>query len=252
MRVTSPKAAPHDRPSREAIAADYGAQGRDFLDTQTQPFARPMVRQTLASQAAVQIKEDLIQGRLKPGQSLREVGLARALAVSQGVIREALRQLHGEGLVSLAPHLGASVRRLSLQDVRDLYEVRIANETLALQLIRARRPSLKPLWDDVAEMRSKSLDHDIVALSISEAKFHFTLLELSGNHFLAEVGARLRDITSIALTVDNQRYDDPTVIATEHAALMQTIESVDALSHERLEQEIRGHIMSSLETFPWH
>jgi DNA-binding GntR family transcriptional regulator len=77
------------------------------------------------------LRERILEGELRPGSPLREMSLAGDLDVSRNTLREGLRLLAAEGLVVLAPNKGASVRRLTAADVRDIYRVRRVIEVQA-------------------------------------------------------------------------------------------------------------------------
>ena len=77
------------------------------------------------------IKQDIVSGRLQPGEPLSEEDLAQRLQASRTPVREALRRLNHEGLVRIVPNKGAFVRVLTLRDIREIYEVREALESFA-------------------------------------------------------------------------------------------------------------------------
>ena len=87
--------------------------------------------ETLASRIADQIKRRIVTGALKPGQKLVEKDLATACNVSRTPLREALARLVNDGLAVSVPYRGIFVRRISLQQVREIYELRIGIEGLA-------------------------------------------------------------------------------------------------------------------------
>lgn len=80
-----------------------------------------------------ELREGILAGAFVEGQYLRQPGLARRFGVSQGAIREALRTLEAEGLVESEPRLGARVSRLSVEEIRELWEMRIALEKILVQ-----------------------------------------------------------------------------------------------------------------------
>lgn len=79
------------------------------------------------------VREAILGGALAGGQPLRQEELAERFGVSRIPVREALRQLEGEGLVSFYPHRGAVVSRLSYREVEEITEIRVALETLCLR-----------------------------------------------------------------------------------------------------------------------
>ena len=88
---------------------------------------------TLAEKAFVALHEAIVRGELQPGERLPIEELAEVLDMSPMPIREALRRLDAVGLVENVPHRGARVTELSLEDLRDVYEARLALEPLAVQ-----------------------------------------------------------------------------------------------------------------------
>jgi len=92
----------------------------------------------MAEYALEQLRESIIMGELEPGTPLRLDDLARSLGMSISPIREAVRQLEALGLAKHVPHQGARVEPLDVDDLRDLFEVRLALESLAVRRAAAR------------------------------------------------------------------------------------------------------------------
>jgi DNA-binding GntR family transcriptional regulator len=94
------------------------------------------VRRYKTAQAMVAdgLREAILRGVVKGGEALRQEDIAEQFGVSRGPVREALRQLEGEGLVDLHAHRGAVVAKLHPEEVIELSEIRVALETLALRL----------------------------------------------------------------------------------------------------------------------
>ena len=92
---------------------------------------------TLPSQIAVRIGRAIVDGEFQPGQKLREVDLAQAFGVSRASVREALRTLEREGLVTILPQRGAQVTTLTAEEVRDIFEIRANLMGLACQRLAA-------------------------------------------------------------------------------------------------------------------
>jgi DNA-binding GntR family transcriptional regulator len=92
-------------------------------------LAAPLRRQVLD-----ELRHSIIAGRLNPGERLVERELISMMGVSRTVIREALRQLESEGLITIIPNKGPVVRTLTLEEARDLYAIRAVLEGLAARL----------------------------------------------------------------------------------------------------------------------
>lgn len=90
-------------------------------------------REMLHNRVCSILRRAILKGDFKPGERLVQMELAESIGVSRMPIREALRQLEIEGLVTLEPHKGAVVRSLDLEDIKEIYEIRSVLEPLALK-----------------------------------------------------------------------------------------------------------------------
>lgn len=88
---------------------------------------------TTQSMVTAGLRDAIVSGVVKEGQALRQVDIAEQFGVSKSPVREALRQLEGEGLVTFHAHRGAVVAELSCEEMLEGSEIRIALETLALK-----------------------------------------------------------------------------------------------------------------------
>jgi DNA-binding GntR family transcriptional regulator len=129
---------------------------------------------TMAEVAVEEIREAIIHGELVPGAPLRLEDLARALGMSISPIREAVRRLEALGLAEHVPHHGAKVVALDVDDLRDLFQVRLAIETLAV-----RRAS-----GCLAALAAARTSGDVRAAMRAHTEFHFTLYAASGSQWL--------------------------------------------------------------------
>src|SRR6266853_1079546 len=87
----------------------------------------------MAEAAVERLREAIIMGELTPGTPLRLEDLARSLGMSISPIREAVRQLEALGLAEHVPHHGATVMRLDVEELRELFSIRLALEGMALR-----------------------------------------------------------------------------------------------------------------------
>jgi len=104
----------------------------------TRRTAAPLQRQTVASMTVEALRERILRGDYPEGEPLRQDALADELGVSRIPVREALRQLEAEGLVTFSPHRGAVVSTLSLEEIEELFELRADIEC---ELLRRAIPS---------------------------------------------------------------------------------------------------------------
>lgn len=98
------------------------------------------------------LREQIRVGTLMPGQRLVEADIVNATGASRGKVREALKRLESEGLVDIEEFRGASVRKLSMNEVRQIYKARMALEgMLAAEFAAADKPRLKQQLEKIQE-----------------------------------------------------------------------------------------------------
>lgn len=127
------------------------------------------------------IKEDMANGVLEPGELIKQTVLARRYGVSPTPVREALRILQSDGLISYSPHKGASVRELKPEAARDLYRLRAGAEREAAEMAveRMTAEGLRMVEQRFAELSDLMEDPNSTAadISVSNRAFHFALYE---------------------------------------------------------------------------
>ncbi|AXJ09177.1 GntR family transcriptional regulator [Arthrobacter sp. PM3] len=143
-------------------------------------------KKSLREQALSALRTAITSGELEPGRHLVETELSDMLQISRGTLREALRQLEQEGLLSAGPRGRLSVRHLDGKEIRDIFAVRAALESLAVRTLcelpdRASViASLRAAIDTMAAAAEASLEERIE----SDLEFHRTLCRLTGNETL--------------------------------------------------------------------
>lgn len=140
---------------------------------------------TLADRAFWSLHRAIVGGVLEPGERLRIEDVAEQLDMSAMPIREALRRLESVGLVRSLPHRGARVAELSLDDLREVYEARLALEPLAIGHAAERRTD-----EDLASAR-RALDQMMRAAKrrgrerwTAHTEYHFTLYRAAKSRWL--------------------------------------------------------------------
>jgi len=140
----------------------------------------------MAEYALDQLRESIIMGELEPGTPLRLDDLARSLGMSISPIREAVRQLEALGLAKHVPHQGARVEPLDVDDLRDLFEVRLALESLAVRRAAARitADQLEAARAALGELDEARAAQDVRGAMRAHTDFHFALYEPCGAPWL--------------------------------------------------------------------
>ncbi len=175
------------------------------------------------------LRDAIISGELKPGQTLVESDLATHLGVSRAPLREALQILNTEGLLETIPYHGTTVRQLTRTDIEELYSLRIVLETFAIRRIIAQNDpaqvaDLRAIYE---EMLVAAQAGDIKRVNVIDRQFHDRLIELSNHSMLLSiwntVAMRVRQV--MALT--NMRNEDIKQIAFNHIPLLEALEAGD-------------------------
>ncbi|MER6504890.1 GntR family transcriptional regulator [Streptomyces sp. NPDC001455] len=187
-----------------------------------------------------QLRDQIIDGARAPGSRLVERELAAELGVSRLPIREALRALVTEGLVTPRPRTWAVVREFTPTDIADLDEVRTALETLTFRLAAQRRTraGLAKLRADLDAELSAAHEGDAVRARRAAADFHETVTSLADNELLNELGGTLRSRMRWLLG----QHDDLVEVAEEHEDLYEAIADRDV---PRVEELVMKHMVTS-------
>lgn len=136
------------------------------------------------------IRDSIFAGELRPGDKIIETFWAKELGVSQGPVREAIRDLEAQGLVETVPFKGSRVRTLSEKDVRDNYSVRICLESKSIRdaIMLLSDDELSKLVDQLQnildEMEGYAGLGDLRHFTESDAAFHRAIIDATGNQVL--------------------------------------------------------------------
>ena len=207
---------------------------------------------TLAEQIAARVRDDVLSGQLPAGRRLSQEALAAQYAVSRVPVRDALRMLHADGLISTHPRFGTRVAPLSVPDLEELYEMRLALEPL---LSRLATPHMRAI--DAEEM-ARQLDamaassHDSRAWFIAHAAFHRALNERSGRERMCTLVDNLRAQTERYVRVYQMLEWPATELQREHELVLAAVrrgdpDEVAAVVSEHLEI-VRDRLLDYLRT----
>ena len=193
-----------------------------------------------AHRIAAGLRESILAGEVGPGERVRQEEVAAQYGASRVPVREALRILEAEGLVTLVANTGAWVSRLSLAECEELYQIRERIEPL---LLRFSIPSLS--GEKVAELRrlaeAMEVGTDVEAFLRFDRDFHWLSYSAAETNVLGETTQRLWNATqhyrrafTRLFTVDADR-----AVHYEHHLIVHAIERRDVDEAERV---LFGHI----------
>ena len=120
------------------------------------------------------LRQAILRGELKPGERLMEIALSQRLGVSRTPVREAIRMLEQEGLVIMIPRKGAQVAEISEKDLKDVLEVRLGLEELAVRIAcqRITEEELEELEQAVKEFEEAMKEDNLGVLAAADVKVH--------------------------------------------------------------------------------
>ncbi len=192
------------------------------------------------------IRESILSGKYEKGEELKEKTIGDELGVSRTPVREALRQLELEGLVTIIPNKGAYVVGFTAEDIHDIYEIRSMLEGLC-----ARRAAEKATTEQLEAME------EIMCLSDFQLKrehydqlveldnrFHQQLYQASGSKVLEHV---LSDYHHYVERVRKVTWAVPKRSARSNEEHRQILEALKARDPEKAQQLANGHIMNTME-----
>lgn len=204
---------------------------------------QPIARRRLGDVAYDEVRKRIVSGDFPMGSRLNEVRLANELGVSRAPVREALRRLAEEGLVTEQPHIGAVVRELDASSLIDLYNVRAAIEPLGIRLATRRRMDTRPLKALIRRMAAAAESNDSGLVARHELEFHSAITRSSGNRVLIEIFRGLEGQVLMGLALDDSGYPDLEEVAAEHEPLIQAIELGD---EQQAADLMAAHVLSTV------
>jgi DNA-binding GntR family transcriptional regulator len=202
-------------------------------------------RSTLRERSLEALRAAILTGRYRPGDHLGEVELAGSLGVSRGTVREALRHLQQEGLVTSGNRGMLRVNSLTSAEVRELFRVRAALEGLAVREVIAspRRESAVAALRTALERLS---DQEEPAVRMeADLAFHLLLCRLSGNSMLVEAWQRLEGRMRVAI-LNGASWQAPMMARDRHLPIVEAVERGDVEAAVRIVDE---HMTAAAEHF---
>lgn len=190
------------------------------------------------------LRQQILDGKYLPGDSLIETKLAEELGVSRTPIREAIRQLELEGLVDSIPNKGVIVRGISEKDIEDIYTIRNVLEGLAARwaVEKIDDEELEELKDSFELMEFYSNKGDIEQVAKLNTKFHEVIFRATKSSVLQHI------LTDFQYYVQWARYESLKTPGRAQEALEEhrkILEAFMARDYENSEKTVTQHIINS-------
>ncbi|MGM9472012.1 GntR family transcriptional regulator [Pseudarthrobacter sp. YS3] len=187
-------------------------------------------KKSLREQALSALRAAITSGELEPGRHLVETELSEMLQISRGTLREALRQLEQEGLLSAGPRGRLSVRHLDAKEIRDIFSVRAALESLAARTLcelpdrQLVSDKLRAAIDAMTAAENGSMQERVE----SDLEFHRTLCRLTGNETLLHSWESLEGSIRMSIMFAGQDRGIKNMSVDRHNEIVNAIETGDA------------------------
>jgi DNA-binding GntR family transcriptional regulator len=195
-----------------------------------------------------QLRNQILTGVYKPGDSLIELRLSEELGVSRTPIREAIRQLELEGLVQAIPNKGAIVKGVTDQDVDDIFTIRTRIEGLA-----ARWAAEKITVEEIKELKEAlefeefyTMKNDVEHLMKFDSKFHDIIFRASKSSPLMHMLSTFHHYIQSARNNSFETPGRPAKALEEHRAIFEAISNKNADTAEEL---TIAHIRNASKNF---
>ncbi len=209
----------------------------------------PLAPRALYEQVAEHLRQRIFSRELAPGDWIDEVRIAEALGISRTPLREALKVLAAEGLVTMKVRRGAYVTESSPKDMADVYHL------LALLEADAAAATAERITDDqLAELRALHAELEAAAAQAGAAarehffalneRFHLRLLEIADNRWRLQIVSDLRKLMKLNRHNSLLKTGRIADSLAEHSALLAAIERRDAAAAAA---RTRAHFASGLE-----
>jgi DNA-binding GntR family transcriptional regulator len=196
----------------------------------------PITTDTKSDQVYRRIRQSIFSGKLAPGEKLVASRVARELVVSNIPVREALKRLEAEGLVTVVPHAGARVAPLDASLLRELYPVRALLEGYAARLAAKNRKQedILRLNGQIDSMTACINDGDFFRMGRLNYTFHMDIYALSGNHSLVQLIGDIWQKTAMARIVFHLTPERAKASNKEHRDILRALEEGRGDLAERL------------------
>lgn len=195
---------------------------------------------SLSSRVFHTIRENILSGKYATEEELKEKTIGEELGVSRTPVREALRQLELEGLVTIIPNKGAYVVGISQKDIRDIYEIRTRLEGLCARWAACyiTKEQLDELEENIylSDFHTSKGNYDqVVEL---DNRFHELLYQASGSkelrHVLSDFHHYVQRVRKITLAMPERAANSN----MEHRKIVEALKEHDADAAERLAKNI--------------
>lgn len=211
------------------------------------PAASPppqLTRRALYEDVADWLRQRIANRALKPGDWIDEVAIATELGISRTPLREALKVLAAEGLITMKMRRGAYVAETNEEDLQEVYEMLSLLEADAAAFVAAHAsPAQYEALERIHERLERNA-HNPDAFFKANEEFHVRLLEMAANRWRQQMVADLRKVMKLRRHSSLLRQGRIAQSLQEHRAIMRALQEKDPDAARR---HMAQHIMNGLD-----
>jgi DNA-binding GntR family transcriptional regulator len=199
------------------------------------------MQKSIVEAATARIRDEIMSGRIRPGDRIRLDTMKELLGVSHIPIREALRRLEGERLVENIPQRGTIATPLSMEEAAEIYDLRkIIEPAVAARALPVGRDRLRELSDVLEEMEAITEEWHSPDFAILHRRFHWLILEGGANRTIEQVLRQLWQTSQryIIFGMTSVKRNESTV-AAQHRRILNAVKRGDG---ERVARVIKAHL----------
>lgn len=194
------------------------------------------------------LRNDIVQGKLKPGQKIVMSEVAKTFGISEIPVREAIRRLESEGLIEFIPHVGATVCKMDESEFIETYLIRTELEAFAARVAtyHIAAKDIEFLVNKNREMENAIKEDRLEIVGIMNKEFHLRLYYAALFPYLYKLICDLWEKTRYPQNFFTFFPERAAESVKEHARIIKALESKDAKLTERI---FREHMSNSLNVY---
>jgi DNA-binding GntR family transcriptional regulator len=208
------------------------------------PPREPLQRVSTVVALRNALRERILSGQEAPGAPLRERELCEEYGVSRHSLRSAMQGLVHEGILRHELNRGTFVAQMTKEDVRDIYQVRIALETEAVRDIIERGLGMQTLIEAFVELSRSEGTTPWHQVRDADLRFHRALIDSAENERMSRLFGSLEGEVRLCMEHFRLHFEDPAALISEHGSMLEAIVSRDTAQATR---ELRRHLLDAAD-----
>lgn len=206
-------------------------------------------KKTLREQLAEILRSQILSAEIAPGERIIEEEISKKYQVSRGPVREALRQIEEEGLVTYIPHKGCVVKMLTHEEMSEAYLIRSTLEGLAVKIYSGKmsQDGMNKLQESIHNLQSAAEEKNLYEIIMADEQFHQAIVEEAGCKKLLQMWKSLGGTNSCTYyTMKSQGLMPYDVLGLNHQYILDLFRKGEAA--ETIVDAISKHYMVVPET----